>query len=568
MDQSWRSSLSPWAKWCHDAHAGSEPEQECNHPRKFDQWHTCTHPYHSTYSLACLPPLLFLLDAPPGEQSGVIDLLVENGSACCDQEGNPIRNFPFLPRYISTRVSGWMLEFWMRTDSRLSYRDIKARMTAPKRELPSDNSLNMRREREARTPLGLSCWTTRRGDTTKAEIERVERWSPIQLSLNTTMVIERMSMDDARKDIPVALQSKVLGPGTPRRYPLYFFLGGQPGVHIPGPRISAAIQLLYQLQDWVVACGVTDWRNLPPKYFPSSWPVRGDSQGGTRTKAHTTRGGRSLAISRRENFSSTKPQMAAGCNSTLNQESNCKSTAQKDSSNKDVDNVTGFVRYPKEGVFYLGCEGNSPASTETSRQASNAVWDSVMVSPHSFSSPADSEQNVGSDYKLDNAASDLSHQPDGVYQDTQGTCWTPVYPLYPSELFGSSSSGDSTITMEYNSQAAPSPRSQESKSHAFWLERTMSEDSSSSISNNTVPKQIVVDPAIQGGQADTQSRPTESIKMHRFNASGDFSVRANQYHPINLHTDYVMTRNDPFSSIQQPSVSVQRSFDTFVLEGI
>ena len=58
----------------------------------------------------------------------------------------------------------------MRTDRRLSYRDIKARMTAPMAEKPRENTLNMRREREARGPLALSCWTTKRGNIARVEV--------------------------------------------------------------------------------------------------------------------------------------------------------------------------------------------------------------------------------------------------------------------------------------------------------------------------------------------------------------------------------------------------------------
>ncbi|KMU90679.1 hypothetical protein CIHG_08490 [Coccidioides immitis H538.4] len=184
-----------------------------------DKFHTCSHPYHSSYNEGNLPLLLFRLEAPKESQSEPIGYLVENGKVVLDYQGNPVRNFPFLPRYISVKPSGWLVEFWMRSDTRLTYRDIKARMTAENEELPSDNVLNMRRERDARKPLGLSCWTARRGGITKAELERVERLSSENVKYNTSLKV--------RFDLqPAALESRSFDPNAmPQYYPLDIFLG-------------------------------------------------------------------------------------------------------------------------------------------------------------------------------------------------------------------------------------------------------------------------------------------------------------------------------------------------------
>lgn len=151
-------------------------------PSPPDTNHTCKHAATQSYNDNNLPPLLFQLDPPNERSTNLIPNLVENGQEVKGYDGMVIRDFPFLPRYISARPLAWQLEFWMRLDYRVTYRDIKARMTIGKALLPSDNSLNMRREREARTPLGLSCWTTRRGGVTRTEIERVDKLSRDQVS--------------------------------------------------------------------------------------------------------------------------------------------------------------------------------------------------------------------------------------------------------------------------------------------------------------------------------------------------------------------------------------------------
>lgn len=139
--------------------------------------HTCVHPHHSRFSAARLPPILFRLDPPSQpKQTGHIFPLREGGKIVTNADGTPLRNFSFLPRYISVQVPGWLLEYWSRTDPRLTYKDIIARMVGELDKLPTENTLNMRREREARGPLGLSCWSNSRSKITRAELRRVEGW--------------------------------------------------------------------------------------------------------------------------------------------------------------------------------------------------------------------------------------------------------------------------------------------------------------------------------------------------------------------------------------------------------
>ncbi|GAD91944.1 hypothetical protein NFIA_036500 [Paecilomyces variotii No. 5] len=236
-----------------------------------DCLHTCTHPYHSSYSEEYLPPLIFRLDTLVTAKQTSVGLLIENGKVAEDADGCPIRDFPFLPRYISVKVSGWLLEYWMRTDTRLTYRDIKARMTVPASELPLDNTLNMRREREARTPLKLSCLTTRRGQIARKEVERVESWTPDQVSYNTTMDIEYKLAEG--KKVPHRLRSKTLISAEPQYYPLDTFLDNGE-IHEPGPRVKETIALFYRLSDTATAMDLSSWGDLPLEYLPKSWRPR------------------------------------------------------------------------------------------------------------------------------------------------------------------------------------------------------------------------------------------------------------------------------------------------------
>jgi hypothetical protein len=199
------------------------------------------------------------------------ELLFENGRIVRDATGSAIRDFPFLPRYISIRAPGWLLEFWARTDRRLTYRDVKARMQVPADQLPADNLLNVRRDREARGPLGLSCWFARHGEIARVEVERVERWSLNQIYFNTTMVVE-YSETASGKSIPISLRAKMLDDGTPRYYPLRTFLD-QKHIWVPSPRTQDSISLLWRLAQRAEELGLQTWQVLPKEELPASWKV-------------------------------------------------------------------------------------------------------------------------------------------------------------------------------------------------------------------------------------------------------------------------------------------------------
>lgn len=217
------------------------------------------------------------------------DKILENA------EGTPLRDFPFLPRYISVQVPGWLLEYWFRTDQRLSYKDIIARMVGQPENLPSKNSLNMRRERDARAPLGLSCWPKYHSHISKAELIRLEGWTLDQISYNTTMDIEYLEPPSARPT-PFRLCSKTLVNDAPTRYyPLDTFLeNGQR--HVPSPRITATLNLFYKLAEQALKEGLDSWEDLYVKELAVCKTVPKTSKRASNSKVEESKRGRRVRV--------------------------------------------------------------------------------------------------------------------------------------------------------------------------------------------------------------------------------------------------------------------------------
>ena len=195
-----------------------------------------------------------------------------NDEPVLDWRGRPIRDYRFLPRYISTHPPGWLLEYWFRTNTRLTYRDIKARMTVPPRHLPSERELDARRELEARGPLALSDLRWRRIPITRREIMRAEMWSLEQIHFNTTLDIEL-----GHGDQPARLRKKALGPdgtvttvGQPTM-DLRAFLNRGEMVHFPQQRLRDIFEVYHQVRDRAVELGYSSWQLLPANELPSTW---------------------------------------------------------------------------------------------------------------------------------------------------------------------------------------------------------------------------------------------------------------------------------------------------------
>ncbi|KAK2875608.1 hypothetical protein FQN49_001568 [Arthroderma sp. PD_2] len=531
---------------------------ECSHDGIPNILHTCFHPYHSAYSLANLPPLLFRLDAPTEPpMPPVIQYLTKDGAVAYASEGNAIKDFQFLPRYISVRVSGWLLEYWMRTDPRLTYRDIKARMTAKRNEIPSDNALNMRREREARLPLGLSCWTTRRGEITRTEVERADRWSQPQISLNTTMSIGYSVSNETGERTPVCLLMKRLDGGQPRRYDLDTFMDGRQGPHIPGSRITAAVQLLYQLQDFANTLGVKDWRYLPAEYFPESWTKRAVSQKKTQASSSTgsdmsfdlvalRRNGkmnvgvrvggqngyetaRSGASSGEENkterrrFWDTVNHLKEASSCVISDQPTLGKIPSPIHSTHEVEwKVHGFAPHSQQAPYYPSQSGKNVGSRELP-QSNNRAGPSITNQPIIHYSPQFTVNVYGAPYN----ETTLHQQDQQVYSNMSPVQHTPhqTWGQPPPYYDGPYQPGNGESSGQHRSASSQEP------------------DLSS---------------------VDSFYQQYDIPESFRFNGGGRFSIRNNPAHRLNTNTVEVMERNNPFLNLHQSSSIVnQRSFENF-----
>lgn len=485
-------------------HNSNGPSPDDDTPNMF---HTCEHPYHSKYSSAHLPPLLFRLEAP--EEPFIrpaIQHLMDDNAAPSTKGSNTIRDFPFLPRYISIRVPGWLLEYWMRTDSRLTYRDIKARMTAPPADIPSDNALNMRREREARSPLGLSCWTTRRGSITKAEVERVERLSQSQISFNTTTAIEYASGANGKK-IPVHLLMKRLDGGPPHRYPLDTFMDGKQGPHLPGQRLESTIQLLCQLQDYANALGEDDWRSLAPEYLPETWArraanrLRRQAEKATESEENLTHATSSGDTETKVDNAMEKKKSDTDC---------AKDEVKETGANGSEDNP-----FPK---------GDSPGGRNISQKPSISPNKDGLLpqtpSPRS-ESVGSSAQSQKSRYTNPFVKSQLvlSCDTQDLLEDCDGICCRPL------------ASQESQPALSSQSELEDSPRKTPGVA-------SLSDGDSDDNQNSDLEllSELGLHPQ-HGG-----------LLSVAFNGGGTYSIRNNPNHRLNTHTDEIMRRNDPFAN--------------------
>ncbi|KAF3482403.1 uncharacterized protein GIQ15_05162 [Arthroderma uncinatum] len=524
-----------------------------------DMLHTCYHPYHSAYSPAHLPPLLFRLDAPTEPpMPRIIRYLTKDGAISYVKESNAIKDFQFLLRYISVRVSGWLLEYWMRTDPRLTYRDIKARMTASPSDIPSDNALNMRREREARLPLGLSCWTTRRGEITRTEVERVERWSQPQISLNTTMEVEHATSARTNEMTPVCLLMRRLDGGKPQRYVLDTFMDGREGPHVPGLRITAAIQLLYQLQDFANVLDTKDWRYLPGEYLPESWirrtGPRTKSQAGSSTDsdmkfdliAPSESGKKKMNVGKRVGYQAAYSE--GGSEKENMNEGGCHCGAVNRLKEDDEDAPSDMP-------------GDQPALGNMSspiHSKQNTVWKFAGSASPSQQVSYSSSQPEQSDYYGEQPHTNTLSDPSCIDQ--------PVIQYNPQLTVNIYGAPYNESSLQQQSQKVLSIPSSAQHTSQETLNQPPPYFSQSYDGGNEFMSNQHQTPKDQGSDFLSMSPPSQQYEVpepFRFNGAGLFSIRNNPAHRLNTNTSEVMERNNPFLDLDSPSIANQRSFDDF-----
>ncbi|KAJ9302730.1 hypothetical protein DTO271G3_104 [Paecilomyces variotii] len=499
----------------------------CPHTKIPDCLHTCTHPYHSSYSEGCLPPLIFRLDTSLPSKQSPLGLLIENGKTVEDADGAPIRNFPFLPRYISVKVSGWLLEYWMRTDTRLTYRDIKARMTAPASELPLDNTLNMRREREARTPLKLSCLTTRRGQISRKEVERVESWTPDQVSYNTTMDIEYKLVGG--KKVPSRLRSKTLTSSEPRYYPLDTFLDGMQ-IHTPGPRIMETIELFYRLSDTATALNLPSWGDLPLEYLPTSWKPRSfpsRTKSGPRRKymiKHITLEDDDTVElkSDTEQYENEKPatgEVDDKRNSAESEGSIYGTEYERELKFSGLPGVNWYNHSPRRP----GSMANHPGkavhgqhdTTESSVSQSILPWTPINGHKKQESPVTDIERSINAITELGKTERSMSQFGRAVRNETSRRTFSPFESSEHGQFYEDALKMNPDAELPFSWQEEP-----------IWFNR------------------------------------------YRFNSTGPHSIRNDMNHPLNTRTLEIMRRNNPFLPENLYNDSLPDSFEQYLNDSI
>lgn len=132
---------------------------------------------------------VWLPSAPRTHPTYDIGNLTYCGRRVLDVQGNIIRDFRCLPLTISSKVAGWRVEAWTRTDSRMKYGDIVARMktqTTPRGRKPIYGARALAsRTRNFRDHAGLVSWTTR--NTLPASVTYMDNLrTPAQMASNKT----------------------------------------------------------------------------------------------------------------------------------------------------------------------------------------------------------------------------------------------------------------------------------------------------------------------------------------------------------------------------------------------
>ncbi|EFW16474.1 hypothetical protein D8B26_005798 [Coccidioides posadasii str. Silveira] len=513
----------------------------CHHDILPDKFHTCSHPYHSSYNEGNLPLLLFRLEAPKESHSEPIGYLVENGKVVLDYQGNPVRNFPFLPRYISVKPSGWLVEFWMRSDTRLTYRDIKARMTAKNEELPSDNVLNMRRERDARKPLGLSCWTARRGGITKAELERVERLSSENVKYNTSLKV--------RFDLqPAALESRSFDPNAmPQYYPLDIFLDHPNELHNAGHRLEDSIELLFRLQVLASDLGLNDWKDLPENELPQWWPK-------AKGKANA------------DLTSVNQSQLSSASGSVL---STPRSVSKRRMSWKTPPKSRLSVAFTAE-TPECPTQSASPFMNAISPSADFFTGDTVGATGYT-----DQFDTIAHRTDINNALA-ANYSELGMHQPLQGLgvhqLWTsPISGLNGQNVEIATAYNESTVVSR---QANFFPAPFQGCLDDYHLFDGPYISGYSTPYNQAASTEHLDNIAMQIDQRCRASNYPQGINKFspspsQFRAPSSLSIRRNHAHKVNTSTGEIMTRNNPFPwRRHQRNMSSQRSFENFLRDNL
>ncbi|MCJ1434563.1 hypothetical protein MMC27_003932 [Xylographa pallens] len=226
---------------------------------------TIWNPGQPVYSRTNPHPILGRLDPSPSWfVKTVTFLLGDDGEPLLDREGNPIRDWPGWPRYISSQIGGHDMEVLFRSSCRVTYKDIWARqpcwVKAPNSTMT--NRMNQRRLREGRLPFGGICWSQR----------YITRASPKTLAA----AVADLSADQIRYNTNFPIQDDRIIAGS-QVLPLDYYISTE-GIHKPSVMVYDALVLIHELAQSTRALRLLHWMHLPEKCLPSDWRTRGYAQ--------------------------------------------------------------------------------------------------------------------------------------------------------------------------------------------------------------------------------------------------------------------------------------------------
>jgi hypothetical protein len=212
------------------------------------------------------PNILGQLDPHPDRallKNQKVPDLMEIGEVVNDSENKPIKDFPFLPRYLSSNLELFRYEAYFRMDPRLTYRDLWPRMpsTTPKFDRKTKTKVGTNFGRQIREHNNAHCWNLRGHQLPRTNVEVVENLTQEQIELNTTW---NVTSDGIRQPC----QSPISSP-LPRNY---FLASGEIG-HTLGPALQNARNELQRLQRIAERKGRNSWKDVPEDH-PHQWTAR------------------------------------------------------------------------------------------------------------------------------------------------------------------------------------------------------------------------------------------------------------------------------------------------------
>lgn len=257
------------------------PSILANPPLVQDQYmHMSWHTYHM-FDASDLPALLFRIEpirCPYRDVTVPVLLDAGTGLPVVNHAGKQLQYFSFLPRYIANDVSGALLEFWFRLDSRLEMNDVRDRMLPDStNSVPKLNALSMKRTRW-RDNCSMLAWRDCRTWPVRGDLIRVGRLSMPQVCFNTTMIVDWANQQFLKPvyDDIACRPSNIIG-YVDAGLSLDFFAQGVVTT-IPTRRMYAILTLRWRLQELAVAAGrgnnANDYLTLDNADEPIWWNDR------------------------------------------------------------------------------------------------------------------------------------------------------------------------------------------------------------------------------------------------------------------------------------------------------